>query len=365
MKKVCLLCERTSPDNNLFCQETYCPAEMCPYILDYGEWLGDIEIIRPITILRSSALYEARHNKHKVLLKVAHPGPEHTERLKREATFLRDIAAGKKPEASLPVLCAPYANTTIEKDPYGRAMLREHLLYFCLFEHFEGDSLRDILIKNSQLWIYHVGWIMISLASAVAFLQSKAMYHYGLSPDTVLVRFSEEAEAPQVLLFDLGIASDHEHVKADWYPSFVPPAYTAPELIGATLHRRHATDVHGLGLILYELLVGSPTIPFKLRGDDEVYEAVRQGQRVRMNRVEDVKEVAEIAVTAVSPNPDNRQKNAAEVADALLKSFGDTPAKRKRPWPSPRTALLITAALIAIAFLLIVGVSVTGLGLSR
>ena len=42
MKRVCLYCERTSPDSNVFCQETYCPSEMSPYIFDYGEWLGDI-----------------------------------------------------------------------------------------------------------------------------------------------------------------------------------------------------------------------------------------------------------------------------------------------------------------------------------
>src|SRR6185295_13339992 len=113
MKKVCLVCERTSSDSNLFCQETYCPAEMSPYMLDYGEWLGDIEIIRPITVLRSSALYEARQNKQKVLLKIAHPGAEHTERLKREATFLRDIAASKERETLLPLLLPPYVNTTI------------------------------------------------------------------------------------------------------------------------------------------------------------------------------------------------------------------------------------------------------------
>lgn len=53
MKQVCLLCERTALDNNLYCQEIYCPAEKSPNILDYGEWIGDIEIIKPITILRA------------------------------------------------------------------------------------------------------------------------------------------------------------------------------------------------------------------------------------------------------------------------------------------------------------------------
>jgi len=355
VNKVCLACGRTSPDNNLFCQETYCPAEMSPYILGYGEWLGDLEIIRPITVLRSSALYEARQNKQNVLLKVAHPGAEHTERLKREATFLRDIAADPKRDVSLPTILPAYANGTIEKDPYGRAMLGEHLLYFCLFQHFEGETLRDVLIKNPQLWIFHAGWIALHLASALAFLESKGRYHYGISPETLLVRFHEDATAPQVLLFDLGIASDRKQLKEHWYPTFVAPAYTAPELIGSAPEPNYATDVYGLGLILYELLVGSPTFPFKLHSDAEVYEAVRREQRVRMSRFQDVYEVAVIATTAVNSDPSKRQQSAAELAQALLKTFGDTPPPRTRRWPSTRATLMVTAILLAIAFLITVG----------
>ena len=148
MKQVCLLCNRTSPDNNLYCQETYCPAEMSPNILDYGEWLGDIEIVKPVMILRSAALYEATHHKKKVFLKVAHPGPENKERLKREAEFLKAIQLKKDQNEFLPVLLPPYANTTIQVDAYGKAMLRGHLLYFYLFEFVEGEPLRDVLTKN-------------------------------------------------------------------------------------------------------------------------------------------------------------------------------------------------------------------------
>lgn len=49
MKQVCLLCERTSPGGDLFCQETYCPAEMSPTILDHGDMLGDIEIVKSVS----------------------------------------------------------------------------------------------------------------------------------------------------------------------------------------------------------------------------------------------------------------------------------------------------------------------------
>lgn len=358
MKRVCLYCERTSPDSNVFCQETYCPAEMSPYIFDYGEWLGDIEIARPIIVLRTSALYEARHDGQTVLLKVAHPGREHTERLKREAMFLRDLAVKKEQVASLPALLPPYANASIEKEPYGRAMYREHLLYYCLFEHFQGDPLRDVLLKNPQLWIFHVGWITTAVATAVAVLQSKGRYHYGITPETLLVRFSPGTAAPEVLLFDLGVASDREGLARNWYPELVPPAYTAPELIDAPPSASYATDVYGVGLILYELLVGQPAYSYKLLGDAEVYASVKAGRPVRMTRVEDVSEVARLAVAAVSPDPAQRPKSAAEIAGVMLKATGDAPPKKKSRWPEPRTALVLTAALLAVAFVITLGVTV-------
>ena len=95
MKQVCLQCGRISAGGDLFCQETYCPGEMSPTILDAGDWFGDIEIVKPIIVLRSAVLYEAIHQKRKVYLKVAHPGAENKERLKREAEFLQALQLRK------------------------------------------------------------------------------------------------------------------------------------------------------------------------------------------------------------------------------------------------------------------------------
>jgi serine/threonine protein kinase len=362
MKQVCLLCERTSPDHNLYCQEIYCPAEMAPNILDYGEWLGDIEIVKPIVVLRSSVLYEARHQKNKILLKVAHPGEQHTERLKREAGWLCEMQGKKARSPYMPVLLPPYANTTITDNPYGKAMLRGHLLYFCLFEHFEGEPLRDILTKNPQLWLYHIGWLMISLSYAVAFLQSKGMLHCGITPETVLVRFDEASNVPRVLLFDLGVVSTQRDVSALWDPAFVLPTYTAPELLtpGSPV-ANYATDVYGLGLTLYELLVGEPVFPFKLHSDDEVYQAVLRNQRVRMNRVEDVRLVADIATQAVQPQMSARQQNAAELADQLITYFGAVPGEKPRRWPSIRTTLILAGACLTVAFLITLIVTIDAL----
>jgi len=352
VKQDCLLCERSSPDNNLYCQEIYCPAEMSPTILDYGEWLGNIEIVKPVIVLRSAVLYEARYQKKKVLLKVALPGPENRERLKREAEFLRSIRGNKTYSQFFPTWLSPYAGTK-ETDAYGKIVLKGHLLYYCLFEYFPGEPLRDILTKNVQLWIYHIGWIMVNLASAVAYLQGKGLYHFGLSPDTILVHLDTQTGAPSIQLFDLGIASDGQGLATNWHSFFVPPAYTAPELIDVDVPQpSYATDVYGLGLVLYELLVGQPAFPFKLYGDHEVYAAVGKGRRVSMTRTEDVGKPAEIALKAVDPNMDARYQSATEMAQELQQAFGAVPRRRRRL--GLILALLLVGALLAIVVLLVV-----------
>ena len=355
MKQVCLMCERTSPDHNLYCQEAYCPAEMSPSILGYGEWMGDIEIIKPVIVLRSAVLYEATHQKKKVLLKVAHPGTENKERLKREAEFLRDNDGKNE---YLPTLLPPYANTTIKQDAHGKTMLQGHLLYFCLFEHNEGEPLRDILMKNPQLWINHIGWLMVSLSSTITFLHSKGVYHLGLTPETVLVRFDEASEIPRVLLFDLGIVSDAQTIKDNWYPYVVPPAYTAPELINTQpAQPTYATDVYGLGVTLYELLVGEPAFTYKLQNDPDIYRAVRRNQRVRMNRVEDVATIAAVAEKSVEQNMSQRYENAKALTEALMGFFGDVPQEKKQRWPQSNTIMVVVGALLTIAFLITLAVT--------
>lgn len=358
MKQVCLLCDRTSPDNNLYCQETYCPAEMSPSILGYGEWVGDIEIIKPVIVLRSSVLYEATHQNEKVFLKIAHPGTENKERLKREAEFLRDIQLGKKQSQYFPTLLPPYAGTSIKLDAYGKTMLQGHLLYFYLFEFVEGQPLRDIITDNPQLWINHVCWIVIGLSYALAYMHSKGIYHYGLSPEDILVRFDDEPNVPRVLLFDLGVVSDAASLNANWYPFVTLPAYTAPELINnPKIRPDYATDVYGLGLTLYELLVGEPAFDYKLLSDVEVYRNIQRNRLANMNRVEDVKMVADIALQAVEQQSARRQQDATVLAKQLLDYFGQLPAEKKSRWPNLRTIMVVVAALLAIAFLLAVVIS--------
>jgi serine/threonine protein kinase len=239
-------------------------------------------------------------------------------------------------------------------------MLQGHLLYFYMFEFVDGEPLRDILMKNPQLWVNHVGWIMISMATAINFLHAKGFYHLGISPDTVLVRFDDDPNAPRILLFDLGVMSMAEQLAINWHHFFVPPAYTAPELLDDSSGRiSHATDIYGLGLTLYELLVGEPAYTYKLNSDEEVYWAVKNSQPIPMNRIEDVKRVAQIALDAVAPEKARRQPDTAVFIDQLKTYFGDVPGEKPSRWSSLNTIFLIIAAILAIAFVIAIAVSVS------
>lgn len=364
MKQACLLCERTSPDGNLFCQESYCPAEMSPTILDSGEWFGDVEVVKPIIVLRTCVLYEARHQKNKVLLKIAHPGSKSKERLKREAEFLRALQLSRQRPKTLPLLLPPYANTTLAQDAYGKMMLREHLLYFSLFEFFQGEPLRDVLVKNPQLWVNHAGWLAISLAITVNFLHLHKLYHFSISPDCILVRFDQDPSAPRILLFDLGIASDGSTFKQNWDPAGVAPAYTAPELVPGNDRMQapdYRTDVYGVGLTLYEMLLGQPAFTYKLRSDAEVYENVIEDRRNKLLSIEVIEHVSQIVLRAVNNDRQVRQQTVADLAEQLIQQFGPVPAEKKRRLPAANTIYLVVGAFLVIAFLIALAVTLSGI----
>src|SRR5512136_3037907 len=97
MKRYCPKCSRISEDGNRWCPEIDCPAEEGPALLDYGDYLGDVKVVKLLRVLRSSALYEAERGKDKVLLKVAHTGDEYAERLKREAKILAALRPPVRP----------------------------------------------------------------------------------------------------------------------------------------------------------------------------------------------------------------------------------------------------------------------------
>jgi len=361
MKQVCLVCDRTAPQATLFCQDARCPAERAPLLLDRGDRLEDLEIVAPVAALRAAVLYNARRGDQPVLLKVAHSDPRAAERLKREARLLGELLGRDgRPPPGLPTLLGPYSGTNPREQPYGSTMLGGQLLYFALFAPFDGQPLSAFLARNPQPWVNHAGWIAHSFAVTVGQLHSRGVLHLALSPESALVRLGQNVLAPELLLCDLGLVASPADVAtgdpkrhvwhAHWYRELAAPGYTAPELVPSGQRGDavgYHTDVYGVGLILYEMLIGRPAFPAARLDDESVYALVRANRLPSMTRALDAPSLAAVANRAVSRQ---RYDDLQALDQAVIAVTGLPPVRRRRFWQQVERPLLAIAALLIIAF---------------
>ncbi len=321
MKQICIECERTASDQNLWCLEPYCPIGHMPSIFEYGETVGDLKVIKTFAILRSSTIYVAEREDTTVFLKVAHD--TYQDRLKREVAFLEEMQ--KKPHPMIPKLLPAYRGGTVS---YGKTTYVDRIKYYYVFEYCEGEPLRDYLLKNRLPWYQNAGWIAVSLAEAIGVMHQKHVLHLALNPESVLLRFDNK-DIPRIKLLDLGAVCKPQEVGRNWRNGFVPDGYLAPELLAKSSHITYSTDVYGIGLILYEMLTGTPAFPFRLRPKNSVYQAIAKGTSGVVNR-KDLTTWPEITREALNRDPDKRQQSVFALAQSLLKSLPPLP-KEKQP----------------------------------
>ncbi len=358
MKQICIHCGRKSSSGPIWCQESYCSLNNMVTVFDYGETIGELNIVKPLTVLRSATIYEAERTTEqgleKVLLKVAHDG--HQERLKREAIFLMQLQQNKQFHPMLPTLLPAHTQADITQHPYGKTVFSEQTKYYCIFAHVEGDFLNNMLLKNPQPWYQHAGWIAISLADVIALMHQAQKLHLSLSPESILIR-TDKSGTPRPVLMDLGSVSEPANIRQNWNRHYVPPAYIAPEMLGRAGGKvGPATDVYGLGLILHEMLAGRPAYSYRLRPDEDIYRDVLDAEPSRMNRA-DLKNVPQIANRAISKEYQTRQPDIVSFAQELLAVFPPVPKEPKERRINWRVLGVILGVTLAISLLIAMAVS--------
>ena len=186
-------------------------------------------------------------------------------------------------------------------------------------------------------------------------LHKAGKLHLCLNPDVVLVRYDKKG-IPRPLLLDLGVGNAGQNIFEIWNSNYNLPAYTAPEIADGRTGVGAASDVYGMGMLLYEMLAGRPAVEYHLKKDDSVIRNVLDGIFKPTGRI-DLKNIPQIAEKSISRQYDQRFKDVLAFAQALQPNFPPIPAERKPFRINWRLVFIVLGSLLAISLLLLLAFS--------
>ncbi len=194
-------------------------------------------IVEPIGIGGSSQVYLARDEslQRDVAVKVLDPDAAGDATLRR--LFVREAQALAK--LSHPNVVSVYDVGEVDGLPY------------IVMEHLPGRSLKQRIDAEGPLAVGEAVRLASEVANGLAFAHSRGMVHADLKPSNVLLDDHGHAK-----IADFGIARLPEE-DATTPQVFATAMYVAPERVEGK-QVTPLSDIYGLGLVLYEMLVGRP-----------------------------------------------------------------------------------------------------------
>jgi WD40 repeat protein len=220
-----------------------------------------------------------------------------------------------------------------------------------------GATIADWARSRPRAWRERADAVA-KAARAVAFAHSRGVLHRDLKPSNILW---DDAAGPQVT--DFGLAKLLDEADGSLTVSarvFGSPNYMAPEQAGG----RHAeittaTDVYGLGAVLYELLAGRP--PF--RGTTALDTMRRAVEEAPEPLPEVPTDLRTICLKCLEKDPARRYRSAAALADDLERWLRNEPiaarptsaVERLSKWVRrrPAKAALVATATVGLALLMV------------
>jgi serine/threonine-protein kinase len=206
-----------------------------------------------------------------------------------------------------------------------------HPLPFFAMDYVEGKTLADLL-EEKQTPRKDLLRILEDVSRAVAHAHTAGVTHRDLKPANVIV----EKKSGRAMLSDFGIARATSFQTRITETSFIvgTPEYMAPEQIQD--HREQigpATDIHALGIILYEILTGS--LPYRAETPVALMRKIISEDPVPPRQVEPTVEadLETICLKALEKEGARRYLSADAFADDLLRFRLGKPLSARRSGP--------------------------------
>ena len=210
-------------------------------------------------------------------------------------------------------------------------------------EFVEGDSLQQEL-RYGHLPVDQAVQIAHQLAMALSYVHSCGLLHRDLKPDNVLL------QGDRALLTDFGLARDELSSQSRLTASGAllgTPGYWSPEQARGEAKRvGPATDIYGLGAVLYACLTGHPPVQAKTLQECLTLTELGSISPPQRERPEVPLALSELCMRCLATDPADRPQTADEVARELL--LAATPG-REAPAPRRLRRLGVVVSLASLA----------------
>src|SRR5438105_6927825 len=302
---------------------------------------GDYELLEEIGRGGQGVVYRARQKSlnRTVALKVIGLGQWATE------AHLKRFGLEAEAAASLDHPCIV---------PIYEIGERESACYFSM-KVVEGGQL-DEVVRREPMPIRRAAEVIAKLARTVHYAHEHGILHRDIKPGNVLLDRNGE---PHLTDFGLARLVETESTVTRTMEVLGTPSYMAPEqAAGETTKLGKATDVYGLGAVLYQLLTGHP--PF---AGGTTYETIRlllntEPRKPRALNPKIDRDLSTICLKCLEKDPKRRYSSALALAEDLERWLKHEPIRerhtgiftRGRKWVrrNPASALLV-ACVVALA----------------
>lgn len=214
-------------------------------------------------------------------------------------------------------------------------------IYFSM-EFVRGEDLAALLRRTGRLTPERVLEIAHQLCAGLAAAHAQGVLHRDLKPANILID-----QDGRVRITDFGIAvTTHD---TGPHAMIGTPGYMAPEQLSANAPLSERTDVYALGIVLYELVTGTPH--HTLRSD-------APSSRLSLHAPGINPQLERAILRAIARDPKDRPASALEMAAALPRigaaegggnaGFAMRARRRKRAWLAAAVIVAGFAAAAAI-----------------
>src|SRR5687767_12682306 len=167
--------------------------------------------------------------------------------------------------------------------------------------------------------------LLAMVARAVHHAHQHGILHRDLKPSNILL---DDQGRPYVTDFGLAKRFDHDSNLTVSEAVLGTPSYMAPELAaGGAKRATVASDVYGLGAILYEMLAGHP--PFQGSTRLETLRAVQE-QEPSLAKSRVSRDVETICLKCLAKDPKRRYASAEALAEDLERWLAGEPIRARR-----------------------------------